>query len=167
MASSGNDSVIDWEKAVVHDHNYPKMHMFHARKVMYANASRPLPTVYLFKNDDPMMKDANEPSSKKVKLDEAEEMSSQEERFLEEEEEELDIMTSDKVPDLPYDENKVRSVMVECEKYVSLVRLVAKHHHQEEMCVSIYHVNVYIRNHGNMCYGIAYNMHVKSIHVRK
>ena len=137
MASLGNDSVIDWEKAVVHDHNYPKMHMFHARKVMYANASRPLPTVYLFKNDDPM-KDANEPSSKKVKLDEAEEMSSQEERYLEEEEEELDIMTSDKVPDLPYDESKVRSVMVECEKYVSLVRLVAKHHHQEEMCVSMF-----------------------------
>lgn len=137
MASSGNDSVIDWEKAVVHDHNYPKMHMFHARKVMYANASRPLPTVYLFKNDDPT-KDANEPSLKKVKLDEAEEMSSQEESCLEEEEEEVDIMTSDKVPDLPYDENKVRSVMVECEKYVSLVRLVAKHHHQEEMCVSMF-----------------------------
>ena len=139
MASSGDDAVIDWEKAVVHDHNYPKMHMFHARKVMFANATRPLPTVYLFKNDDPT-KDAHEPSSKKPRLGE---MSSQDENDLEEEEE-LDVMTSDKVPDLPYDENKVRSVMVECEKYVSLVRLVAKHHHQEEMCVSMY----YNCNHG-------------------
>lgn len=134
MASSGADTVIDWEKAVVHDHNYPKMHMFHARKVMFANASRPLPTIYLFKNDS--REDAHEPSSKKLKLEPVEESSSQEESDLEEEEE-LDIMTVDKAPDLPYDESKVRSVMVECEKYVNLVRLVAKHHHQEEMCVSM------------------------------
>ena len=147
MASSGDDTVIDWEKAVVHDHNYPKMHMFHARKVMFANSSRPLPTVYLFKNDDPTT-DAHEPSSKKLRLGEVEEMSSQEEGDLEEE---VDITTTDKVPDLPYDENKVRSVMVECEKYVSLVRLVAKHHHQEEMCVSMY----YICNHG---YVLLYHM---------
>lgn len=130
MASSAADTVIDWEKAVVHDHNYPKMHMFHARNVMFANASRPLPTIYLFKNDAAEV--IHEPSSKKLKLEPVEESGSQEESDLEEEEE-LDVMTFDKVPDLPYDENKVRSVMVECEKYVSLVRLVAKHHHQEEI----------------------------------
>ena len=82
-------------------------------------------------------KGAYESSSKKLKLDPAEETSNQEESDCEQEEE-LDIMSIDKIPDLPYDESKVRSVMVECEKYVSLVRLVAKHHHQEEMCVSLY-----------------------------
>ena len=135
MASSETNTVIDWEKAVVHDHNYPKMHMFHARKVMFANSSRPLSTIYLFNKSDPVH-DVYESSPKKPKLDPAEGTSSQEESDIEVEEE-LDIMTIDKVPDLPYDESKVRSVMVECEKYVSLVRLVAKHHHQEEMCVSL------------------------------
>ena len=132
MAASESNTVIDWEKAVVHDHNYPKMHMFHARKVMFANSSRPLPIVHLFSTND-AANDAYEPSPKKLKLNPAEITSSQGD---DDEEEELDIMSTDKVPDLPYDENKVRSVMVECEKYVSLVRLVAKHHHQEEMWVS-------------------------------
>ena len=133
MASSETNTVIDWEKAVVHDHNYPKMHMFHARKVMFANSSRPLPTIYLFNKSD-AVHNAYESSPKKLKLDPAEGTSSQGDSDLEEEEE-LDIMTFDKVSDLPYDEGKVRSVMVECEKYVNLVRLVAKHHHQEEMYV--------------------------------
>jgi len=135
MASSEGNTTIDWEKAVVHDHNYPKMHMFHARKVMFANLSRPLPTIHLFSSDT--SKSAYESSPKKLKLDPAEETSNQEESDCEQEEE-LDIMSIDKIPDLPYDESKVRSVMVECEKYVSLVRLVAKHHHQEEMYVSLY-----------------------------
>ena len=132
MAASETNTVIDWEKAVVHDHNYPKMHMFHARKVMFANSSRPLPIVHLFSTNE-VADDAYESSPKKLKLDPAEGNSSQ---GHEDDDEELDIMTTDKVPDLPYDESKVRSVMVECEKYVSLVRLVAKHHHQEEMWVS-------------------------------
>ena len=134
MASSETNTVIDWEKAVVHDHNYPKMHMFHARKVMFANSSRPLPTIYLFNKSD-ALDDAYESSPKKLKLDPAEGSSSQGVEDPEEEEE-LDIMSTDKIPDLPYDEGKVRSVMVECEKYVSLVRLVAKHN-QEEVCVSL------------------------------
>lgn len=133
MESLEANTVVDWEKAVVHDHNYPKMHMFHARKVMFANLSRPLPTIYLFESS--VVEDACELSPKKLKLDPAEKTGNQEDSDFEEEE--LDVMSNDKIPDLPYDESKVRSVMVECEKYVSLVRLVAKHHHQEEMCVSI------------------------------
>ena len=133
MAYSDVSDTLDWEKAVVHDHSYPKMHMFHARKVMFSSSSRPLPTIYLFTNNT--VEDARESTPKKLKLDPA---SSKEESVSEEEE--LDITSVDKAPDLPYEESKVRGVMVECEKYVSLVRLVAKHHHQEDMCVSVYYI---------------------------
>ena len=122
-----------WEKVVVHDHNYPKLHVFGTGNLKYVTLCHPLPTIHLFaKESSEETQDDNLNGCKRQKLDPTLQSNEVQE---DNEEEEVDVISVDKVPGLPLDDNKVRSVMVECEKYVSLVRLVTKHQHQEEMYV--------------------------------
>ncbi|XP_065883539.1 KAT8 regulatory NSL complex subunit 3-like [Dysidea avara] len=121
-------------KVVVHDHSYPKLHVFGTRNLKFVNLCHPLPTIHLFaKEGVEESQDDISNSCKRQKLDPAVEGSSIQEDLEVEGDEELDVVSVDKVPHLPLDDSKVRSVMVECEKYVNLVRLVTKHQHQEEV----------------------------------
>ena len=124
------------EKVVVHDHSYPKLHVLEARNLKFVNLCQPLPTIHLFAKED-VDESQNDTSSgcKRQKLDPAQVGDMQGD--IDVEEDELDVLSVVKAPDLPLDDNKVRSVMVECEKYVNLVRLVTKHQHQEEMYVFV------------------------------
>ena len=123
-------------KVVVHDHSYPKLHVFGTRNLKFVNLCHPLPTIHLFaKEGVEESQDDISNSCKRQKLDPAVEGSSIQEDLEVEGDEELDVVSVDKVPHLPLDDSKVRSVMVECEKYVNLVRLVTKHQHQEEVYV--------------------------------
>jgi len=125
------------EKVVVHDHSYPKLHVFEARSLKFVNLCQPLPTIHLFAKEG-VDESQNDTSSgcKRQKLDPALVGDMQGDIDVEGEDE-LDVLSVDKAPDLPLDDNRVRSVMVECEKYVNLVRLVTKHQHQEEMYVYV------------------------------
>jgi len=125
-------------KVVVHDHSYPKLHVFNVRKLnQFVNLCQPLPTVRLFaKEGVDESQDDTSIMCKRQKLDPAQVGDLQGDEDSEGEDE-LDVLSVDKIPDLPLDDSRVRSVMVECEKYVNLVRLVTKHQHHEGMYVCV------------------------------
>lgn len=112
---------IDKIQAVHSDHCYPKINAF----VPSLRNSGPLPSLTLFEE----LKDVQTPSSSggKTAPDTLHRSGPQtaEQGEEKEEEEEIDIVSVNEEMALPYDDTKVKTAMLECEKHVNMVKLIS------------------------------------------
>ena len=97
--------LTDKIRAVHRDHSYPKLSSF----IPNSKTTGPVPTVILFDS----LKGGKDAPLKS-------ELSSSVE-----DEEDIDVVSVDVVPKLPYDDAKVRTAMLECENHVNLVKLIS------------------------------------------
>ena len=111
---------IDKIQALHSDHCYPKINAF----VPSLRNCGPLPSVTLFEE----LKEEQAPSSSggSTTPDTLHRSGPQTaEKEEEEEEEEIDIVSVDEEMPLPYDDAKVKTAMLECEKHVNMVKLIS------------------------------------------
>ena len=101
--------IADKIRAIHRDHSYPKLSSF----IPNSRTTGPVPTVILFDS----LKVGKDPPLKS-------ELSSSVEDS-DKDGEDIDVVSVDVVPKLPYDDAKVRTAMLECENHVNLVKLIS------------------------------------------
>ena len=102
-------------QAVNSDHCYPKINAF----VPSLRNCGPLPTLTLFDE----LKDVQTHSSGggSIALHRSDPQTAEQE----EEEEDIDVVSVNEETALPYDDGKVKTAMLECEKHVNMVKLIS------------------------------------------
>lgn len=115
-------AAVDKIQAFHSDHCYPKINAF----VPSLRNCGSLPTVTLFED----LKDEQAPSSvgeptNPLTLHRSGPQTAEQGQEEEEEEEEIDIVSVSEETALPYDDGKVKTAMLECEKHVNMVKLIS------------------------------------------